>query len=160
MVTWMLLWTSCFMLTGVHDAVEPRSDESNNPHAEILDISLSNDTLSVEDVESKIVGTWLEDPKRQDASPQQWVFTEDGMLKQYRAGELSHTVNYQIAEQCEDPFYGTLEISPRQVAMLELTHPDGTIACKYITQWVEDHPEHPEYFTLGTEHKILLFERQ
>lgn len=157
--SWVLLWTVCFALAGVSDVVKPQSGESENSLPEILNISVSSDTLSVNDIESKVVGTWLEDPKRQEASPQEWVFTEDGTLKQYVAGELSQTLHYQIVEQCEDPFYGTLEVSGRQIALLELTYHDGAISCTYITQWEEDHPNRPEYFALGTEYGIQLFER-
>lgn len=113
-----------------------------------------------DEVDEQLVGTWLEDPKRNDTSPREWVFREDGTLKQYDDGELDQTVSYEANAQCEDPFYGLLEASSRQVAMLELTRTDGAVSCKYITQWVEDDPERPEYFTLGTEHETILFERQ
>jgi len=108
------------------------------------------------EVEEQLVGTWVAeaDPKSR------WVFTEDGMLKQYVESELDQTVSYEVNAQCEDPFYGPLEASSHQVAMLELTRSDGEVSCKYITQWVEDDPERPEYFTLGTEHETILFERQ
>ena len=118
------------------------------------------DTLTVADIREKIAGTWLEDPMRHDTFPRGWVFTEDGTLKQYVEDELDETVSYEVNAQCEDPFYGPLEASSHQVAMLELTRSDGTVSCKYITQWVEDDPERPEYFTLGTEHETILFERQ
>lgn len=119
------------------------------------------DTLTVADIREKIIGTWLENPKQQNgASPREWVFMEDGTLQRYVDGELEQTVSYEVNAQCEDPFYGTLGASSHQVAMLALTRTDGTVSCTYITQWVEDHPERPDYFTLGTEHETILFERQ
>ena len=118
------------------------------------------DTLGVEDIRERIIGTWLEDPKQDGTLPREWVFTEDGTLQQHVNGELDHSVDYEVNAQCEDSSYGTLEASPRQIAMLELTRADGTVSCKYITQWVEDHSERPEYFTLGTEHETILFERK
>lgn len=126
----------------------------------VIDATLSSDTLSVEDIEAAIVGTWIESTTQSDAQPQEWLFLEDGTLKQYADNHLYQTFTFDITEQCEDSFFGTLEASSYHVAMLELTDSNGTTSCKYITQWVEDHPERDEYFTLGTEYGVLLFERQ
>ena len=106
------------------------------------------------------VGTWMEDPLRDSRTEKRkWVFTEEGVLKQYFGGELRSTVDYAIVQQCQDSEFGLQEPGSAQLAMIEITRPDGTVSCKLLTQMVEDSPDRPLFFTVRTRHGNLLFEQ-
>jgi hypothetical protein len=152
---WILVCAGGLALAGLHGAERDGTGELTAPFL-TLQASVASDTVSIKDVARTIVGTWLEDTRQKNAQPQEWVFVKDGELKQYVNDELYQAVTYKITERCEDSFYGTLEVAPRQVAMLELTHTDGTTSCKYIMQWVDNPPERSEYFTLGTERDTAI----
>ena len=123
----------------------------------------AGDTVTIEDAQNMIVGTWTEDVSEEvgtfEKGAHVWTFTEDGTLRKYRDGNLVRTVEYEVTQQCEDKYMGNLEAAPTQVAMLKETHSDGSVLCEYIISIRKDGdgPPEPPSLLIGTRGGNIYF---